>query len=552
MNWINGLFNIPSALQAVVILSLICAIGLTLGKIRLGGISLGIASSSSSALRGQLRVADRPPDAHLLRDVRLVLFVYTLGLHVGPNFFGSFRQEGTMFNLWSLGVILVGTAMAVALTYIMGIPMSAMVGILCGATTNTPALGAAEQALAHVGNSGGEAALATAVTYPLGVVGVIFAMIFIRKFFVRPADLELRHDAEEDYTYIGQFVVVNPALVGKTVAEIVQGTHLKFIISRIWRNKEVLVPKGETVLKENDNLLVITNKDEAAGMEILFGKQVTRDWNKEQIDWNHIDSHLESRIIVLSKPGLNGKRLGQLHLRDMYGVNVSRVLRGDIKLLATERLVLRYGDRLTIIGKPGAIDHAEHYLGNSVKTLNEPNISSIFLGMMLGLALGTIPLSLPGMDAPIRLGIAGGPIMMGIIVGAFGPRLHIVSYTTRSASLMLRKLGLALYLACLGLDAGKDFLSTVIRPEGLLWVGAGFLLTVVPIVIVGIVALRTRKFDFGTVCGILCGSMANPMALGYANDTLKGETGNISYAAVYPLGMFIRVIIAQVLVMFFV
>lgn len=412
MNWINGLFNIPSALQAVVILSLICAIGLTLGKIRLGGISLGIASSSSSALRGQLRVADRPPDAHLLRDVRLVLFVYTLGLHVGPNFFGSFRQEGTMFNLWSLGVILVGTAMAVALTYIMGIPMSAMVGILCGATTNTPALGAAEQALAHVGNSGGEAALATAVTYPLGVVGVIFAMIFIRKFFVRPADLELRHDAEEDYTYIGQFVVVNPALVGKTVAEIVQGTHLKFIISRIWRNKEVLVPKGETVLKENDNLLVITNKDEAAGMEILFGKQVTRDWNKEQIDWNHIDSHLESRIIVLSKPGLNGKRLGQLHLRDMYGVNVSRVLRGDIKLLATERLVLRYGDRLTIIGKPGAIDHAEHYLGNSVKTLNEPNISSIFLGMMLGLALGTIPLSLPGMDAPIRLGIAGGPIMM--------------------------------------------------------------------------------------------------------------------------------------------
>lgn len=553
MNWINGLFNIPSALQAVVILSLICAIGLALGKIRLGGISLGIAFVFFFGIAvGSFQLEIDPQMLDYCETFGLVLFVYTLGLHVGPNFFGSFRQEGTSFNLWSLGVILVGTAMAVALTYAMNIPMSAMVGILCGATTNTPALGAAQQALAHAGNNGGEAALATAVTYPLGVVGVIFAMIFIRKFFVRPADLELRHDAEEDHTYIGQFVVVNPALVGKTIAEIVEGTHLKFIISRIWRGEEVIVPKGETVLAENDNLMVITNKEEVPGMEILFGEQVTRDWNKEQIDWNHIDSNLESRIIVLSKPHLNGKRLGQLHLHDMYGINVSRVFRGDIKLLATERLVLRYGDRLAIVGKPQEIDHAEQYLGNSVKTLNEPNISSIFLGMMLGLALGTIPLSLPGMDAPIRLGIAGGPIIMGILVGAFGPRLHIVSYTTRSASLMLRKLGLALYLACLGLDAGSDFLSTVIRPEGLLWIGIGFLLTVLPVTIIGIIALRTKKFDFGTICGILCGSMANPMALGYANDTLKGETGNISYATVYPLGMFIRVIIAQVLVMFFV
>lgn len=553
MSWIEGLFDIPSAIQAVVIVSLICALGLALGKIKVMGVSLGIAFVFFiGILTGSLGLTVDHQMLLYCETFGLVLFVYTLGLHVGPNFFGSFRHEGTTFNLWSLGVILLGTLMAVALTFAMHIPMGDMVGVLCGATTNTPALGAAQQALEHLGGSGGRAALATAVTYPLGVVGVILAMIAIRKLFVSPDDLKRRKTDDDNHTYIGQFVVVNPALNGKTIAAVSQGTHLKFIISRIWRNGEVIVPKGTTILVKNDNVLVVTNKEEVQAMELLFGETVKRDWNKEQIDWNQIDSNVESRIIVLSKSVLNGKHLGQLHLRDIYGVNVSRVLRGDIKLLATEDLVLRYGDRLTVVGKPDAVDHAENFLGNSVKTLNEPNIGSIFLGMLLGLALGTIPVTLPGMDSPIRLGIAGGPIIMGILVGALGPRLHIISYTTRSASLMLRRLGLSLYLACLGLDAGKDFFVTVFRPEGLLWIGLGFLLTVVPVVIVGLIALQTKKFDFGTICGILCGSMANPMALGYANDTIEGETSNISYATVYPLGMFIRVIIAQVLVMFFV
>lgn len=553
MNWINGLFSIPSALQAVVVLSLICAAGLGLGKIRVAGISLGIAfvfffgiAVGSFGLTVDGRMLD------YCETFGLVIFVYTLGLSVGPTFFGSFRHEGTSFNLWSLGVILLGTVMSVALSYAMKVPMSDMVGILCGATTNTPALGAGQQALQHAGVSGARAALATAVTYPLGVVGVIFAMIFIRKFFVRPDDLVVHSASDDDHTYIGQFVVLNPAVGGKTIATIAQGTHLKFIISRIWRGEEVIVPKGTTVLHTNDNLLVATKREEVSAIEILFGQKVKRDLNKEQVDWNHLDSKVESRVIVLSKGVLNGKRLGQLHLRDAYNVNVSRILRSDIKLLATEDLVLRYGDRLTLVGQPEAIDHAEKFLGNSVKTLNEPNLAVIFLGMLLGLALGTIPVSIPGMESPIRLGIAGGPIIMGILAGAFGPRLHLIAYTTRSASLMLRKLGLSLYLACLGLDAGKDFLATVVHPDGLLWIGLGFVLTVVPVVIVGVIALRLKKFDFGTVCGILCGSMANPMALGYANDTVKGETSNISYATVYPLGMFVRVIIAQVLVMFFV
>lgn len=553
MDWINGLFSIPSALQGVVVISLICAVGLGLGKIKFAGISLGVAFVFFVGIAaGSLGLKVDDQMLNYCETFGLVIFVYTLGLHVGPNFFGSFRHEGTSFNIWSLAVIILGTAMAIALTYIMKVPMSDMIGILCGATTNTPALGAGQQALQHVGVSGARAALATAVTYPLGVVGVIFAMIFIRKFFVKPSDLEVKSSSSDDHTFIGQFVVVNPAINGKYIADIAQGTHRKFIISRIWRGDEVIVPKGTTELKTNDNLLVATKKEEVPAMELLFGKRVERDLNKEQVDWNHLDSKVESRVIVLSKSVLNGKRLGQLHLRDAYNVNVSRVLRSDIKLLATEDLVLRYGDRLTLVGQPEAIDHAEKFLGNSVKTLNEPNLAIIFLGMLLGLALGTIPFTLPGMDSPIHLGIAGGPIIMGILIGAFGPRFHFIAYATRSASLMLRKLGLALYLACLGLDAGKDFLATVVRPEGLLWIGLGFVLTVLPVIIVGIVALRMKKFDFGTICGILCGSMANPMALGYANDTVNGETSNISYATVYPLGMFIRVIIAQVLVMFFV
>ncbi|KXO18400.1 putative transporter [Prevotella bivia] len=553
MDWINGLFSFHTALQCVIIISLICSVGLALGKIRVAGISLGVAFVFFVGIAvGNFGFSVDAQMLSFCETFGLVLFVYTLGLHVGPNFFGSLRHEGMGLNMWSLAVILVGTLLSIALTYTFHIPMSDMVGILSGATTNTPALGAAQQALQHVGVSGARAALATAVTYPLGVVGVIFAMIVIKKVFAKAEDMKSKSGENDNHTFVGQFVVANPAIVGKTIGAIAQGSHQKFIISRIWRGEEVVNPMPNTVLQKDDNILVVTGNHEEEAMEIMFGKMVQRDLNKGAVDWNHLDTKMESRIIVLSRSVLNGKHLGSLHLRDIYGVTVSRVLRGDIKLLATGDLVLRYGDRLTIVGKPEAIDQAEKFLGNSVKTLNEPNVASILFGMLLGLALGTIPLSFSGMDAPIRLGIAGGPIIMGILIGAFGPRFRMVTYTTRSASLMLRKLGLSLYLACLGLEAGKDFFSTVVRPEGLLWIGLGFVITMLPLIIVGAIALRTKKFDFGTICGILCGSMANPMALVYANDTVKDESSNISYATVYPLGMFIRVIIAQILVMFFV
>lgn len=552
MDWVNNLFSVHSSIQTVVILSIIIAFGLAIGKVKIMGISLGIAFVFFVGIfAGHLGLSIDPTVLDYAETFGLAMFVYCLGLHVGPNFFGSLRHEGMSQNMWSLAVIVVGTLLSLLLIPLTGINLPDMLGLLCGATTNTPALGAATQALSHLGMSSGTVALATAVTYPLGVLGVIIAMMFLRKLFVKPADLEVKTAENNDHTYIAEFKVVNPATSGKSIASVSNMTHLKFIISRIWRGNEVIVPNAETTLMVDDDLLVITTKEDEGAMEILFGKKINKNWNEEAIDWNAIDTQVESRVLVLTRTELNGKRLGELHLRKSYGVNVSRVLRGDMKLLATSDLRLQYGDRVTVVGQHEAVNHVESYFGNSVKTLNEPNIGSILFGIFLGLAIGTIPISIPGMESSVRLGIAGGPIIMGIIVGALGPKMHFISYTTQSASLMLRKLGLSLYLACLGLDAGKDFFDTVMRPQGLLWIGIGALITIIPVLIVGLIALKTKKFDFGTICGILCGSMANPMALGYANDTIKGDTASISYASVYPLGMFLRVIIAQILVMFF-
>ena len=551
MDWLNNLFNIHSSIQTIVVVSLIIAGGLAFGKIKIMGVSLGISFVFFvGILAGHMGFSVDSVVLDYVETFGLSMFVYCLGLHVGPNFFGSLRHEGMQQNVWSLIIIIAGTLFSLLFIPLTGINLPNMVGILCGATTNTPALGAATQALEHVGLPSGTVALATAVTYPLGVLGVIIAMVILRKCCVKPEHLTPQSNDNHDHTYIAQFEVVNPAVGHKRIADISHMTHLKFIISRIWRNSQVILPTGDTVLEPNDSLLVVTNREDEPAMEMLFGRRMNKDWNKDAIDWNHIDTQLESRILVLTRGELNGKRLGDLHLRNSYNVNVSRVIRGDLKLLATHDLRLQYGDRITVVGQHEDINHVETYFGNSIRVLNEPNIGSIFIGIIVGLAIGIIPIQLPGMESSVRLGIAGGPIIMGIIVGALGPKLKLNSYTTVSASLMLRKLGLSLYLACLGLDAGKHFFSTVVQPQGLIWVGVGFLVTVVPLLVVGLRALRLHKFDFGTLCGILCGSMANPMALGYDNDTIQGDSPSISYASVYPLGMFLRVIIAQVLIMF--
>lgn len=541
-----------SALQAVVVLSLISAIGLGLGKIHIGGISLGVTFVFFvGILAGHWGLSVDAQMLNYAESFGLVVFVYVLGLQVGPGFFSSFRHGGMRLNLLALGVVLTGTLLAVAGSYACGIALPDMVGILCGATTNTPALGAAQQTLKQMGLDASTPALGCAVSYPLGVLGVILGLVLLRKVPVRAGDPDSKEKEDENKTYIAAFQVHNPAVFGKSLKEIggLRG-YPKFVVSRLWRDGKVTIPTSDKTIKEGDRLLVVTAGKDAPALTILFGEQENTDWNKEDIDWNAIDSQLISQRILVTRPELNGKKLGSLHLRNLYGINISRVYRSGVQLLATAGLTLQLGDRLTVVGEAASVHNVEKVLGNAVKSLKEPNLVAVFIGMVVGLAVGAIPLHLPGMDAPVRLGLAGGPIVVGILIGTFGPRLHMITYITRSANLMLRGLGLSLYLACLGLAAGSQFFETVVRPEGLLWVAAGFGLTVVPVLLVGAVALKWAKVDFASVAGMLCGSMANPMALNYANDTLPGDNPSVAYATVYPFCMFLRVIIAQVLLMF--
>lgn len=553
MEWFYNLFTEHTALQAVIILSLITSAGLALGKIRILGISLGVTFVFFMGIfTGHLGFSIDPQMLNYAESFGLVLFVYALGLQVGPGFFSSLRKEGIQLNVLGLGVIFLGTLMAVILSLTTSIPMSDMVGILCGATTNTPALGAAQQTLKQLGESTSSAALSCAVTYPLGVVGVILAILTVRKLFVREKDLA-EHEADDpSHTYIATFQVHNPAIFDKSIQDIAKLSYPKFVISRVWRDGKVSIPTSEKILKENDRILVITTEKDAPTLTILFGEQEKKDWNKEDIDWNAIDSQLISKHIIVTRPEINGKKLGALRLRNTYGINISRVLRSGVQLLATPGLVLQLGDRLTVVGEAAAIQNVEKVLGNTVKTLKDPNLASIFIGIVLGLIVGAIPISIPGISSSVKLGLAGGPIMVGILIGCYGPRFHLVTYTTRSANLMLRGIGLSLYLACLGLDAGAHFFETVMRPEGAIWIGLGFLITFVPVVIMALVSMRLCRLDFGSTCGMLCGSMANPMALNYANDTIPGDNPSVSYATVYPLGMFTRVIIAQLILMFFI
>lgn len=550
MNWIESIFFDQSALQAVIIISIIIAAGLGLGKLKVWGVSLGVTFVFFvGILAGHLGFAINHDMLTYAQSFGLVIFVYALGIQVGPGFFGSLRKEGIEMNLLGLGVIFLGTALAILLSYTWGIAIKDMVGILCGATTNTPALAAAQQTLDQFNMDTSGAALSCALTYPLGVVGVILALIVIDKFFIKPTrNIQKDHD-DSNQTYVACFEVVNPGIFNKTIYDVANFTKAKFVISRIWREGTVKIPTSDQQLQKDDRLLVITTEKNVEILTALFGEQENRDWNKEDIDWDKIDSQLISKHIFITKPEYNGKKLGSLKLRNHYGITVSRVLRSGVYLLATPGLVLQLGDRLTVVGEAVSISNVEKKLGGS--SLRDPNMASIFIGIVLGLILGSIPILIPGMSTPIKLGLAGGPIIVGILMGAYGHRFHLVTYSTRSANLMIRSLGLSLYLACLGLDAGAHFFETVMRPEGALWIGAGFLVTIIPVLIMGWVAMHAFKLDFGHTCGMLCGSMANPMALNYANTLVTNDSASVSYATVYPIGMFARVIIAQVLLMIF-
>lgn len=550
MDWFIDLFRGQPALQAMVVISFISAIGIGLGKIRIMGISLGVTFVFFvGILAGHLGFTVDPAMRNFAESFGLVIFVYALGLQVGPGFFSSFHTGGLKLNMLSMAVVLIGTLLAVACSYATGVAMPDMVGVLCGATTNTPALGAAQQTLVQLGLDAGTAALGCAVTYPLGVVGVIIVVMLMRKTLVKPGDTGVPEKDDVNKVYMAAFQVHNPAIFGKSVKDIGAISTTRFVISRLWRDGHVSIPTSASMLHEGDRLLVITAEKDVPALTILFGEQENKDWNKDDIDWNAIDSELVSARIVVTRPELNGKRLGSLRLRNHYGINISRVYRSGVQLLATPNLILQLGDRLTVVGEAAAIHNVEKVLGNAVRSLNEPNLVVIFIGVVLGLVLGSLPIAIPGISTPVKLGLAGGPIIVGILLGTFGPRLHMITYTTRSANLMLRALGLSMYLACLGLDAGAHFFETVFRPEGALWIALGFLLTTLPTLIVGTVAMKWMKIDFGSVFGMLCGSMANPMALNYVNDTVEGDNPSVAYATVYPLSMFARVILVQVLLM---
>lgn len=553
MEWLDSLFVDHSPLQAVIVISVIIALGLGLGKIKVMGVSLGVTFVFFvGILAGHLGFSIDPQMLQYAQSFGLVLFVYELGLKVGPGFFASFRSGGIKLNMLGLATVLLGTLMAVGISLIWHIPMGDMVGILCGATTNTPALGAAQETLTQLGRPAAGAALSCAVTYPLGVVGVILAFIITRKLFAKPADMCSHVSEESNHTYIATFLVHNPGVFNRPVREVAAFAPHKFVISRLWHDGKVEIPTSETIIHKGDRLLIVTTDADAPALTVLFGEQEKKDWNAENIDWNAIDSSLISKHVIVTRPEINGKRLGSLKLRNSYGINISRVLRSGVQLLATPELVLQMGDRLTVVGEAKAIENVEKLLGNVATDLREPNLAAIFIGMVLGLILGSVPFFIPGIETPVRLGLAGGPIIVGLLIGSFGPRLHLVTYTTRSANLMLRGIGLSLFLACLGLSSGADFLETVMTGDGPVWIAVGFLLTVIPVLIMAVPAMHVFRLGFGETCGMLAGAMANPMALSYANDECDGDDPAVAYATVYPVSMFVRVIIAQLLVLIFV
>uniref|UniRef100_UPI003FF015BD putative transporter n=1 Tax=Candidatus Cryptobacteroides bacterium TaxID=3085639 RepID=UPI003FF015BD len=562
MDWLTGLFTNQTFIQAILVLSLICAIGLICSRITIKGVSLGITFIFfAGIIAGHFGLTIDPQMLALAQNFGLILFVYALGLQVGPSFFPSLKKGGIKLNLLGLGVLALGAVMAVIVSMLTDISLPTSVGLLTGAATNTPMLGAAQQSLLEVypdaTATSNEMAMACAVGYPFGVIGVILCVVILKLIFHKPGSkAKEQHDNQ---TFVSEFRISNPAIYGKAIKDIMKDVSIRLVVSRVWKfngNNEddandgtVIIPNGDTILEKGEHVLVMTKETETGIAEKLFGETVHKDWNKKDIDWNHLDSTLVSRHVLVTQPHMNGAKLGDLHLRNAYGINITRVNRAGIDILPSSGLHLQIGDKLTIVGKEVAIDRVAEVLGNQEKELRNPNLFSIFIGLILGLLLGSIPFAIPGMSIPVKLGIAGGPIIVGILMGAYGSRMHLTTYTTRSANLMLRQMGLTIYLAGLGLSAGPGFFETVFQPEGLLWILLSFLMAIVPVLIMGFIATKFCKTSYASNIGMLCGAMANPIALNYALSTVEDDEPSVAYATVYPVEMFLHVITAQMIML---
>ena len=552
MNWLIEIFTEQTFIQATLILSLICAVGLALGQIKVKGISLGVTFVFFAGIAaGHFGLKVNPDMLTMIQNFGLILFIYALGVQVGPGFFSSFKHGGVKLNLLAVLLMVVGTAMAIVIHWTSGISLGDTMGLLSGAVTNTPMLGAAQQALLQINPEDVEGAnnmaMACAVGYPFGLIGMILCVIFLRGILGKKG--KKHQDTSSDNTFVAEYQVSNPAIFGKTIMDIRKSADCHFVISRIWKDEKVIIPTSETIIEENEHLLVISSKNDIEKVKCLFGHKEDVDWNKKGIDWNAIDSQLVSRKVLVTKPELNGVKLGSLKLRNSYGINITRVNRAGIDLLPSRFLRLQLGDKLTIVGESRSVENVSTILGNQAKELSNPNLFAIFVGIVLGLVLGSIPLAFPGMSMPVKLGIAGGPIITGLLMGAFGPRLHLSIYMSRSANLMLRQLGLTIYLAGLGLSAGAGFFDTVFSAEGLKWVLVSFSLATVPVIITALAAAKLFKTDYADNIGMLCGSMANPFALDFADPSGEGDDPAVAYATVYPASIFLRVISAQVIML---
>lgn len=553
MDWFIELFTQQTFMQAVLVLSLICATGLALGNVKIFGISLGVTFVFfAGIIAGHFGVHIDQQMLALAQNFGLILYIYVLGLQVGPGFFSSFKKGGIKLNLIALLLLVTGSAIAVIIHWATDTSLPDTVGLLAGAVTNTPMLGAAQQALLQLypdsASQANSMAMACAVGYPFGILGMILCVMILRK-ALAPKGKGKEEDHSADNTFISEYQVSNPGIFGKTIQQIRQNADCQFVISRVWKDGRVMIPTSDTLIEEGEHIMVISSRNDVERIKTLFGTQENVDWNKEGIDWNAIDSQLVSRKVLITKPEHNGVKLGDLKLRNSYGINITRVNRAGIDLLPSRNLILQLGDKLTIVGEGRSVDNVAVLLGNEEKQLNNPNLLSIFVGIILGVVVGSIPILIPGMSMPIKLGIAGGPIIIGILMGAFGPRFHLATYTTQSANLMLRQLGLTIFLACLGLSAGEGFFAAVFSAEGLKWVAISILLAMVPVLLVGFVAARFFKTSYADNVGMLCGSMANPFALEFAGGTEDGEDPAVAYATVYPASIFLRVISAQILIL---
>ena len=557
MSWLNDLlFNSNSIAHIVVLYSFVIAMGVLLGKIKIFGVSLGVTFVLfAGILVGHFGFTGNTQILTFIQDFGLILFVFCIGLQVGPSFFSSFKKGGVTMNMIALGIVGLNITVALILYFALQgrveIPM--MVGVLCGAVTNTPGLGAANEALAQISYNGPQIANGYACAYPLGVMGIILSMILVR--LICRIDLgkeaEEIQKGEETNPHLKPFFmnleVHKEALVGKTILQIKSFLSRDFVCSRILKKDgNIYIPSAETVIDINDKLFVVCAEDDSEAIRTFIGPEIKDlNWEEEGKE----ETPMVSRRILVTQSNINGKTLGELHFRSMYGVNVTRVNRSGMDLFASRQLVLQVGDRVMVVGPQDAVDRASNLLGNQLKRLDHPNIVTIFVGILCGIFFGSLPIAIPGMPTPVKLGLAGGPLIISILIGRFGHKFHLVTYTTMSANLMLREVGLALFLASVGIKAGGSFVNTVVDGDGLLYVGIGFLITIIPLMIMGIIARLRYKMNYFTLMGLIAGSNTDPPALAYANQTANNDAPAVGYSTVYPLAMFMRILTAQLLVL---